>query len=149
MQNITETRDEHRQPTSDPVKDLAAATQRLVAGVCAAEPDRVGIATAGAVLAATDRLTAAVVEVLARVSHRGVIADEGLSAGAWLRTFAARTVADERMLANTVERLRDMPTLAAVVHRRGDLVAGGARHCRGGAQPDPRAAPLAGRDAGR
>ena len=111
MQNTTETLNEHRQPTSDLVKQLVALTQRLVAGVYAADPDEVGMATAGAVLAATDRLTAAVVEVLARVSHRGVIADEGLSAGAWLRTFAAGTVADERMLANTVERLRDMPTL--------------------------------------
>jgi chemotaxis regulatin CheY-phosphate phosphatase CheZ len=82
MQNTAETPDEHRQPTSDLVKELTALTRRLVAGVCAAEPDRVGMATAGAVLAATDRLTAAVVEVLARVSHRGVIADEGLSAGA-------------------------------------------------------------------
>jgi hypothetical protein len=54
-------------------------------------------AGAGAVLA-TDRLTAGVVEVLARVSHRGVIADEGITAGTWLRTFGDRTVADERML---------------------------------------------------
>ena len=111
MQNTTETADAQQQHANDLVKDLAAVTHRLVAGACAAEPDRVGMATAGAVLAATDRLTAAAAEVLARVSHRGVIADEGLSAGAWLRTFAARTVADEKMLANAVERLRDMPTL--------------------------------------
>jgi hypothetical protein len=71
----------------------------------------VGMPTAGAILAATDRLTGTVIAVLSSVSHRGVIADEGIAAAAWLRTFAARTVADERMLANTVDRLADMPTV--------------------------------------
>jgi Domain of unknown function (DUF222) len=73
----------------------------------------VRMAVAGAVLSATDRLTAGVVEVLARVSHHGVIADEGLTSGTWLRTFGDRTVADERMLANTAERLADMPHVRA------------------------------------
>jgi hypothetical protein len=89
--------------------DLAGVTDRLVAAVCAG--GEVRMATAGAVLAATDRLTAGVVEVLSNVSHRGVIADEGITAGTWLRTFGDRTVADERMLANTAERLADMPNV--------------------------------------
>jgi hypothetical protein len=71
----------------------------------------VGMRTAGAILAATDRLTATVITVLGSLSHRGVIADEGITAAAWLRTFAARTAADERMLANTADRLADMPTI--------------------------------------
>ena len=65
------------------------------------------MATAGSILASTDRLTAAVVDVLSQVTHRGVIADEGVSVGAWLRTFAARTSSDEKMLAATVDRLAD------------------------------------------
>jgi hypothetical protein len=113
MQTTTETSDTHRQAITDLTATLAATAERLVTNITAADPDTVGMATAGAMLAATDRLTAAAVEVLARVSHRGVIADEGLSTGAWLRTFAARTTADERMLTNTAERLADMPGLRA------------------------------------
>jgi hypothetical protein len=91
--------------------DLAAVTDRLLGVVTAASPDAVGMATAGSILASTDRLTAATVQVLSGVTQRGVMADEGLSVGAWLRAFADRTVADERMLAATVERLADMPTV--------------------------------------
>src|SRR5918995_5905488 len=81
---------------------------------------RVGMPTAGAILTATDPLTATVITVLSSLSHRGVIADEGISAEAWLRTFAARTAADERMLSNTVDRLADMPTVGELFSS-GDL----------------------------
>jgi hypothetical protein len=91
--------------------ELAGVTDRLMTAVCAASESDVRMATAGAVLAATDRLTASAVEVLSKVSHRGVIDDEGLSTSTWLMTFGQRTVADERMLAATVERLADMPTV--------------------------------------
>jgi hypothetical protein len=95
----TTTAPQAQQPALDGLlADLTSVTDRLVTAVCATGADQVRMATAGAVLAATDRLTAGVVEVLARVSHRGVIADEGITAGTWLRTFGDRTVADERML---------------------------------------------------
>jgi hypothetical protein len=55
--------------------DLAVVTDRLVTALCSAEEGDVRMATTGALLAATDRLTAGVVEVLSKVSHRGVIAE--------------------------------------------------------------------------
>jgi hypothetical protein len=111
MQKTTETLQEQPTAMTGILADLAAVTDRLVAAVCSAGDGDVRMATAGAVLAATDRLTAGVVEVLSRVSHRGVMADEGLTTGTWLMTLGQRTVADERMLAATAERLADMPTL--------------------------------------
>jgi hypothetical protein len=83
-------------PATDPAQDaitsvladLAAVADRVVTAVTAADSGQVRMATAGSILASTDRLTAGVVAVLSSVSHRGVIADEGISAEAWLRTFA-------------------------------------------------------------
>jgi hypothetical protein len=97
-------------PVTGALAELAAVTERVAAAV--ADGGRARMATAGSLLAATDRLTAVVIGVLSRVTHRGVIADEGLSVGAWLRTFAGRTTGDEKMLAACVERLADMPTVA-------------------------------------
>jgi hypothetical protein len=103
------------QTTQDPVTgllaELTAVTDQLLAAVSDAEQAR--MATAGSALAASDRLMAAVVQMLSRVTHRGVIADEGVSVGAWLRTFAGRTSGDEKMLAACVDRLADMPTVSA------------------------------------
>jgi hypothetical protein len=56
---------------------------------------------------------AAVIGLLGRTTHRGVIAEEGVTTNTWLRVFAARTVGDERMLTATVERLSDMPAVSA------------------------------------
>jgi hypothetical protein len=71
------------------------------------------MAAVGTALHATDDLAAAAVTLLGRTTHRGVIASEGVSTSTWLRVFARRTTADERMLTATVERLDDMAT----VHR--------------------------------
>src|SRR5690606_13719969 len=95
------------------VERLGAVTDALSTAVAAASPGEVGMPAAGAVLAVSDRLVCAVVDLLGLVTRRGVIATEGLSIESWLRTLAGRTVADEKMLVNTVERLRDLPTVHA------------------------------------
>ena len=65
-------------------------------------------------LGALDRLTAAIVVVLANADQRRVIAEEGLATESWLRAVAHRTGADAAMLLAASERLADMPaTLAA------------------------------------
>lgn len=74
-----------------------------------------GLAEAGRLLRAVDRILAAVIAVLSRVDRAQVIAAEGLTVESWLRAFAARTGADAGMLVLAAERLADMPaTLAAL-----------------------------------
>lgn len=75
--------------------------------------ERSAIRAAAAILSATDRLMAAVVGLLSHTTHRGIIAEEGVTTSTWLRVFAARTVGDEKMLTATVERLADMPAVSA------------------------------------
>jgi hypothetical protein len=106
------------------LRDLAEATDRVIAGICAAVDDsaggRVGMPVAGDLLGIADRVTAAALEVLMSVTHRGVIADEGVTAGTYLRMHADRTIADERMLGNAAEALADMPSLRGWL-RGGDV----------------------------
>jgi hypothetical protein len=96
------------------IADLAAATDQLIFAVRreTAGDGGPGLPVAGEVLRVTSRLTAAAVTALSSVTHRGVIADEGLTIGSWLRSFAGCTYADERMLDNAAGRLADMPTLS-------------------------------------
>lgn len=79
----------------------------------AGQRESAAIHAAGAILTATDRLMAAVVGLLGQTTPRGVIADQGVTTSTWLRVFAARTVGDEKMLTATVDRLADMPAVAA------------------------------------
>jgi hypothetical protein len=69
---------------------------------------------------AADRVTAVALEVLMSVTHRGVIADEGVTTGTYRRMRADRAIADERMLGNAAEALADMPSLRGWL-RGGDL----------------------------
>lgn len=66
-----------------------------------------------ALLAATDRITAAAVTLLQHADHAAVIADTGLTIDAWLRAIAHRTGADTGMLLAAAERLADMPAVTA------------------------------------
>jgi hypothetical protein len=97
------------------LRDLADATDRVLAAICAAIDDtdggRVGMPVAGDLLGTADRVTAAALEVLMSVSYRGVLADEGVTTGTYLRMHADRTIADEKMLGNAAEALADMPAL--------------------------------------
>ncbi|CAN5913823.1 hypothetical protein BH23ACT10_BH23ACT10_09990 [soil metagenome] len=80
-----------------------------------------------ALLAATDRITAAAVTLLQHADHAAVIADTGLTIDAWLRAIAHRTGADTGMLLAAAERLADMPAVTAWFND-GTLTWGAVRH---------------------
>lgn len=69
------------------------------------------------ILAAIDRLTAAVIGVLQSAYHHRVIVEHGLTRDTWLRAVAGRTGADAGMLLAAAERLADMPAVTAWFHQ--------------------------------
>ena len=76
-----------------------------------------GLDAAAVLLAAVDRIIAAVIMVLQTTDHRAVIADHGLTRDTWLRAVAGRTGADAGMLLAAADRLADMPAVTAWFHQ--------------------------------
>src|SRR5919106_2651715 len=113
MTTITAPQTTREAATDQTLAALTAATDQLISTVGqTGTADGPRMPVAGDILRVISRLTAAAVAVLASVTHRGVIADEGMTMGAWLRSFAGCTYADERMLDSAAGRLVDMPNLS-------------------------------------
>jgi hypothetical protein len=106
--------------TAIPLTTVAEAVALLARQLAdlTAEPvgDAEAMAAVGAALGAADDLAAAVIALLGQTTHRGVVAEEGVTISTWLRVFGRRTSGDERMLTATVERLQDMPTVRRWFH---------------------------------
>lgn len=100
--------------TADGVRDVVTRIDHELTALLA-DPDVCGgadIAAVADLLRTADRVKAAAVTLLGSVSHRGVLADEGLTPGTYLRIHGGRTAAEERGVCTLAERLTDMPTLA-------------------------------------
>ena len=100
------------------VNDLATSAADLAGQIDAAasvhrgDRDGGGLDATATLLAAVDRLTAAVITLLQATDHHDVIAEHGVTRDTWLRAIAGRTGGDAGMLLAAAERLADMPLTA-------------------------------------
>lgn len=111
-------------PTAEPLDVIAELAEDLAdRGIRASSrgaddgTDASGLAEAGRLLRAVDRLVATVITVLMRLDRTQVIAAEGLTVESWLRAAAGRTGADAGMLLVAAQRLADMPATLAAFQR--------------------------------
>lgn len=112
---------QNNQESPDTTLDTVAADATDIAARAVSIADRRrdgdGLDAAATLLAAVDRLIAAVITVLQAAEHHQVIADHGLTRDTWLRAIARRAGADAGMLLAAAERLADMPVVTAWFHQ--------------------------------